>query len=90
MTFLVTLLSSLLGVREPAAKLIISTFAGLLALGVLGGTYLWVKDKGADEVRAEIERQNHDNVVKGSRARLSRHQCIDAGGLWDFRHNVCK
>lgn len=90
MTAFVTLLASLLGLRQTTVKLLAVFAAGLLVLGLVGGLYLWVKGKGADELRAELERLSHDNVVKGSRARLSRHQCNAAGGLWDFRHNVCK
>ncbi len=63
--------------------------AVMLAAGVIWGVYEFIKHQGADEVRSEIERQNNEAGLKGGEARLSRRDCVDAGGVWDFRAGKC-
>ena len=51
--------------------------------------YEFIKHKGADEVRAKIEKGNQDAIRKGIDARMSLDECIDAGGVYDFGRQRC-
>ena len=89
MSFLITLLVGRLGVSRLAGGVIVWAVIALVASGAALGVYEFIKDKGADEVRAKIEKGNQDAINKGIDARMSLDECIDAGGVYDFGRQRC-
>ncbi|WP_246679911.1 hypothetical protein [Mesorhizobium sp. B1-1-9] len=60
MSLLVTFLVDRLGVSRLVGGVISWTLIALVASGAALGVYEFVKHKGADEVRAKIEKDNQD------------------------------
>ncbi|BAB53683.1 hypothetical protein [Mesorhizobium japonicum] len=89
MSFLIALLVGRLGVPRLAAGVIVWAAIALVASGAALGVYEFIKHKGADEVRAKIEKGNQDAIRKGIDARMSLDECIDAGGVYDFGRQRC-
>lgn len=83
------ILVSRTGLGQGLAKLIV--WAGLiLAAGVVVvGGYELIKHRGAEEVRNQIKEQNDEAGLAGSGARLSRRDCVAAGGVYHFDTGVC-
>ncbi|RWF39713.1 MAG: hypothetical protein EOS46_30480 [Mesorhizobium sp.] len=89
MTALITVIVGRLGISRMVAGAVIWAVIALAVLGAALGVYEFIKHKGADEVRARIEKDNQDAVYKGIDARMSLDECIDAGGVYDFGRQRC-
>lgn len=89
MTWLVTLIVGRLGVTRMAGGLIAWAVIALVVSGAAVTSYQLIKHWGADELRAKIEKENQDAIRKGIEASRSFDDCIDAGGVWDFRRLRC-
>lgn len=89
MTWLITLVAGFVGVPRPIAGLIAWAAIALAVSGAVLTGYELIKHRGADEVRAKIEKENTDAVHKGIDARMSLDECIDAGGVYDFGRQRC-
>ena len=89
MSLLITVIVGRLGVSRLAAGAIIWAVIAVLASGTMLGVYELIKHKGADELRARIEKENQHAVQKGIDARMSFDDCLDAGGVYDFRRQRC-
>ncbi|TPL88684.1 hypothetical protein FJ948_20940 [Mesorhizobium sp. B2-3-12] len=89
MTAIITLLVGRLGVSRLAAGAILWAAIALFASGAALEVYEFIKHKGADEVRAKIEKENTDAIRKGIEASRNFDDCTSAGGLWDFRRQRC-
>ncbi|MER8628508.1 hypothetical protein NKH55_01860 [Mesorhizobium opportunistum] len=89
MSLLITFLVDRFGVSRLVGGLIGWAVVALVASGAALGVYDFVKHKGADEVRAKIEKENTDAIHKGIDARMSLDECIDAGGVYDFGRQRC-
>lgn len=89
MSFLVTFIVGRLGVSRLAAGAIAWGAIVLIGSGAALGAYELIKHKGADELRARIEKENQHAIEKGIDARLSFDACMDARGVYDFRHQRC-
>lgn len=86
---LVSLVAGALGIDRTLAGIVTAIAAILLASGALWGGYALIKGQGADEVRTEIERQNHEAGINGAQARSDRADCVASGGVYDFRTGRC-
>jgi hypothetical protein len=89
MSVLITLLVGRLGVSRLVGGIIAWAVIALVASGAVLTGYEIIKHKGADELRAKIEKENTDAIHKGVDARMSLDQCIDAGGVYDFGRQRC-
>lgn len=89
MTFLLALIARLLGVPPDVAQIIAIWVAIAVALGSAWGGYAYIKHRGAEEVRTQIEKDNQDAIRKGIEASRSFDDCVAAHGLWDFRRQRC-
>ncbi|RWC91633.1 MAG: hypothetical protein EOS72_02970 [Mesorhizobium sp.] len=89
MSLLVTFLVDRLGVSRLAGASIGWAVIALVGWGAGFGVYEFIKHKGADEIRAKIEKGNQDAIHKGTDARMSLDECIDAGGVYDFGRQRC-
>ncbi|MCF6120915.1 hypothetical protein L2449_29240 [Mesorhizobium muleiense] len=89
MTALIGLVAGALGVNRTLAGVIAIGAAVVVASGAAWGVYTYVKHKGAEEVRDQIQKDNQDAISKGVEASRSHDECIDAGGVWDFRRQRC-
>ncbi|MDG4900565.1 MULTISPECIES: hypothetical protein [unclassified Mesorhizobium] len=89
MSLLITFIVGRLGVSRLAAGAILWAVIALLASGAALTVYEVIKRRGADEVRAQIEKENQHALQKGIDARMSFDDCIDAGGVYDFRRQRC-
>ncbi|MBZ9711632.1 hypothetical protein FJW08_32180 [Mesorhizobium sp. B3-2-1] len=89
MTAIITLLVVRLGISRLAAGAILWAAIALSASGAALGVYEFIKHKGADEVRAKIEKDNQDAIRKGIEASRSFYDCTSAGGLWDLPRQRC-
>ena len=89
MSFLVTLIVSRLGVSRLAGGVIVWAVIALVVSGATFTVYEVIKHKGADELRAKIEKEKQHAIQKGIDARMSVDDCIDAGGVYDFRRQRC-
>ncbi|TPM33745.1 hypothetical protein FJ955_03115 [Mesorhizobium sp. B2-2-2] len=89
MTWLITIVAGLVGVPRPLAGIIAWATIAVAVSGAVWGGYELIKHWGADEVRAEIEKDNQDAIRKGIEASRSFVDCNNAGGLWDFRRQRC-
>ncbi|TGT36210.1 hypothetical protein [Mesorhizobium sp. M8A.F.Ca.ET.165.01.1.1] len=89
MSLLITFLVDRLGVSRLVGGVIGWAAIALVASGAVFSVYELIKHKGADEVRAKIEKENQDAVHKGIDARMSLDECIDAGGVYDFGRQRC-
>lgn len=69
----------------PSLKLILYAALGFLALYVIWS----LVDFGGDRTRNAIERQNHEAGNAADDARLDRHRCVDAGGVYHFDTGKC-
>lgn len=76
-------------VPRPLAGIVAWALIALAVSGTALGVYEFIKHKGAEEVRAKIERENQDAIRNGIDAARSYSDCADAGGLWDFRRQRC-
>jgi hypothetical protein len=83
------LIARLFGVSPAAAQMISILVAIAVALGSAWGGYEYIKHRGAEEVRGQIEKENADAIVKGIETSRSFDDCIAAGGVWDFRRQRC-
>jgi hypothetical protein len=88
-SLLITFLVGRLGVSRLVGGAIIWAVVVLAASGAALGVYELIKHKGADELRTKIEKENQDAIHKGIDARMSFDDCIDAGGVYDFRRQRC-
>lgn len=79
----------LLGISPDAAKAIATLIAIAVALGSAWGGYAYIKHLGRQEVRAQIQKENADAMVKGIDAGRSFDDCASAGGVYDFRRQRC-
>ena len=82
---IITLIAGRLGVSHLAAGAIAWGVMVLIASGAAFGAYELIKQRGADEIRARIEKENQDAIRKGIGASRSLDDCIAVGGVWDFR-----
>ncbi|WP_032900899.1 hypothetical protein [Mesorhizobium ciceri] len=89
MSLLITFLVDRLGVSRLVGGVIGWAAIALIASGAALGVYEFAKQKGADEVRAKIEKDNQDAIRKGIDASRNFDDCNSAGGLWDFRRERC-
>ncbi|BCM19273.1 hypothetical protein [Mesorhizobium sp. J8] len=89
MSFLITFIVGRLGISRFLAGIIAWAAIVAIASGAALGAYQLIKHKGADELRARIEKENQHAIEKGVDARLSFDDCIDAGGVYDFRRQRC-
>jgi len=89
MSLLITFLADRLGVSRLVGGVIGWAAIALVASGAVLGVYEFIKHKGADEVRAKIEKGNQNAIQKGIDARMSLDECIDAGGVYDFGRQRC-
>ncbi|TIN20579.1 MAG: hypothetical protein E5Y51_02280 [Mesorhizobium sp.] len=89
MSFLITLIVGRLGVSRLVGGLVAWAAIALIVSGAGLGVYEIIKHKGADELRAKIEKENQHAISKGIGARMSFDDCIDAGGVYDFRRQRC-
>ncbi|MER9278704.1 hypothetical protein [Mesorhizobium sp. M0522] len=87
--WIITLVVGRLGVSQALANLIAIGAAIVVASGAAWGVYAYVKHKGAEEVRIQIEKDNQDAIRKGIEASRSFDNCLAAGGVWDFRRQRC-
>ncbi|RUW98533.1 MAG: hypothetical protein EOS71_00630 [Mesorhizobium sp.] len=86
---IITLVAGLAGVPRPLAGIIAWAAIALAVSGAALGAYELIKHKGADDVRAKIEKENTDAIHQGIDARMSLDECIDAGGVYDFGRQRC-
>lgn len=86
---LVSTIAGALGLRPAIARLIVGGGALLLAGGALWGVYALIKEKGAEEVRQEIERKDHEAGQAASEARDRLRRCFERGGLPDPDTGEC-
>jgi hypothetical protein len=70
-------------------KLLVWGALVVVALGVVFGIYKGIENHGADRVRAEVDRQNSRAGAAGGEARMSRGDCVDAGGVYHFDTGKC-
>ena len=89
MTLLLAFIARLLGVPPAVAQIIAIWVAIAVALGSAWGGYAYIKHRGAEEVRDQIDRENQDAIRKGIEASRSFDDCAAAHGLWDFRRQRC-
>ncbi|WP_195179903.1 hypothetical protein [Mesorhizobium sp. INR15] len=89
MTWLITLVAGLVGLPRPLAGILAWAAIALAVSGAVFGGYELIKHRGADELRAKIEKENTDAIHKGVDARMSLDECIDAGGVYDFGRQRC-
>lgn len=89
MSLLISIIVGRLGVSRMAAGAVVWTAIAILASGAVFTVYQVIKHKGAEEVRAAIEKENQHAIQKGIDARMSFDDCIDAGGVYDFRRQRC-
>ncbi|PBB89631.1 hypothetical protein CK215_26720 [Mesorhizobium sp. WSM3864] len=89
MSVLVSLLVGRLGASRLVAGAVVWAAIAALISGATFTVYEVIKHRGSDEVRAKIEKENQDAIAKGIDARMSFDDCIDAGGVYDFRHQRC-
>lgn len=87
MTWLVTIIAGF--VPRPLAGIVALAIIALAAGGAALCVYEFIKHQGADELRAKIEKGNQDAIHKGIDARMSFDECIDAGGVYDFKRQRC-
>jgi len=88
-TGILAVIARLLGVSPDVVKLIAIVIAIAVALGSAWGGYAYIKHRGAEEVRTQIQKENTDAIKHGFDARLSFDECLAAGGVYDFRHQRC-
>jgi hypothetical protein len=89
MSLIITMIAERLGLGRLVSGVIAWAAIALLASGAIFTGYELIKHKGADELRAKIEKENTDAIHKGFDARMSLDQCIDAGGVYDFGRQRC-
>ncbi|TPN43194.1 hypothetical protein [Mesorhizobium sp. B1-1-7] len=89
MSALITIIAGLIGVPRPLAGIVAWATIALAISGAVIGGYHLIKHQGADELRARIEKDNQDAIEKGIEASRSLDDCVDAGGVWDFRRQRC-
>nr|WIE90782.1 hypothetical protein P9270_025135 [Mesorhizobium sp. WSM4875] len=89
MSLVITLLVGRFGVSRLVAGAIAWVASAALVSGAAFTTYEVIKQRGAEEVRAKIEKENQDAIRTGIDARMSLDDCIDAGGVYDFRRQRC-
>lgn len=89
MTWIISLIVGRLGVSRMVGGIIAWVVIALLASGASFAIYELIKHKGADELRTKIEKENQHAIQKGIDARMSFDDCIDAGGVYDFRRQRC-
>jgi len=88
-TGIIAFAAGLLGISPDVVKVIATLIAIAVALGSAWGGYAYIKHRGAEEVRAQIQKENADAMVKGIDAGRSFDDCVTAGGVYDFRRQRC-
>jgi len=61
----------------------------IVACGLAFTIYKGIESHGADKVRVEMDRQNSRAGAAGDEARMSRSDCVDAGGVYHFDTGKC-
>ncbi|WP_287099531.1 hypothetical protein [Mesorhizobium sp.] len=89
MATILTFVASRLGISQALASVVAIGVTILIASGAAWGAYAYIKHQGAEEVRDQIQKDNQDAITKGIEASRSFDDCIDAGGVWDFRRQRC-
>ncbi|WP_157188350.1 hypothetical protein [Nitratireductor pacificus] len=89
MLALIARLAATLGVPRWGAGAITAMATIIAAGGLLWGLYAAIKGRGADEVRIEIERKDHEAGSAASEARDRLRRCLERGGLPDERTGQC-
>jgi hypothetical protein len=89
MTLIIAAIARLIGVSPAVAQVIAIMVAIAVALGSVWGGYEYIKHQGVVEERARNDKDNQDAINKGIDARMSFDDCIDAGGVFDFRRQRC-
>lgn len=89
MSLIITMIAGRLGLGRLSSGAIAWAVIALLASGAILTGYELIKHKGAEELRAKIEKENTDAILKGIDARMSFDDCLDAGGVYDFRRQRC-
>lgn len=89
MLALIARLAAALGVPRWAAGVIAAVTVIIVAGGLLWGVYAAIKGRGADQVRIEIERKDHEAGSAASEARDRLRRCLERGGLPDERTGQC-
>lgn len=88
-TGIFALAARLLGISPDVSKVIAILIGIAIALGSAWSVYAYVKQRGAQEVRDQIQKENTDAIKRGFDARLSFDDCLAAGGVYDFRRQRC-
>ncbi|VVT34338.1 hypothetical protein [Rhizobium sp. EC-SD404] len=68
------------------SRIIIAAVA-VFALGLL---VTWIRQDGADDSRRAVEKQNNEAINNADLAGLTRRECVDAGGVYDFATGRCR
>jgi hypothetical protein len=89
MSWVISFIVARLGLSRLLAGAIAWVAIALIASGAAFTVYELIKHKGADELRTKIEKENQHAIEKGIDARMSFDDCIDAGGVYDFRRQRC-
>jgi hypothetical protein len=89
MSVLITFIVGRLGVSRLLAGIVAWGAIVAVASGAAFTAYELIKHEGAAELRAKIEKENQHAIQKGIDARMSVDDCIDAGGVYDFRRQRC-
>ncbi|MGT2467440.1 hypothetical protein ACVOMV_25025 [Mesorhizobium atlanticum] len=89
MSLLITFVVGRLGVSRLLAGAVVWAGIALLASGAVFTAYEVIKQRGVDELRTRIEKENQDAIRKGIEASRSLDDCLAAGGVWDFRRQRC-
>ncbi|PBC02665.1 hypothetical protein [Mesorhizobium sp. WSM3860] len=89
MSVLISLLVGRLGISRLLAGAIAWAAIATLVSGAAFTVCEVIKYRGAEEVRAKIEKENQDAIRRGIDARMSFDDCVDAGGVYDFRRQRC-
>lgn len=89
MAVVIAVIARLFGVSPAVANLIAIMVAIAVALSAAWGGYAYIKHRGAEEVRDQIDKENQDAIRKGIEASRNFDDCLAAGGVWDFRRQRC-
>jgi hypothetical protein len=88
-SFLISLVAGFVGGSRPLAAAVVLATIALAAAGAAWGGFALVKHWGAEELRAQIEKENQDAIRKGIEASRNFDDCNAASGVWDFRRQRC-
>ncbi|WP_226578935.1 hypothetical protein [Acuticoccus sediminis] len=77
-------------IARPKVALALAGAVAIVAVVILGGTYLAGREEGARSVTEAIERQDARAEAEADGARRDVRQCADRGGAWDVATGTCK